>query len=79
MSAMVVNGKAISAGAGSCRPITGNELRAVFFLLREGGIGLEAAAATGFVRATGADDDQLFAFDETLGVHRGIAAADADG
>src|SRR6267378_6603071 len=59
--------------------IAGDELRAVFLLLREGGIGLEAAAAAGFVGAHGADDDQLFAFDQALGVNRGIAAADADG
>ena len=53
-------------------------MRAFLFLLRESGIGLEATAAAGFVGAHGADDDQLFAFDQALGVNRGIAAADAD-
>src|SRR4029077_19024089 len=77
MSAMAVNGKTISTDTGGA--IAGDELRAVFFLLREGGIGLETAAAAGFVGATRSDDDQFFAFDEALSVHRGIAAANADG
>ncbi len=69
----------MSAAAGGGGAVAGDELRAVLLFLGESGIGLEAAAAAGFVRAHCADDDQLFAFDEALGVNRGIAAADADG
>src|SRR6266436_1671287 len=69
----------VASAAGAGGAVAGDELRAVLFLLGEGGIGLEAAAAAGFVGAHGADNDQLFAFDEALGVNRGVAAADADG
>src|SRR6267378_3745594 len=58
--------------------VAGDELGAVLFFLGEGGIGLEAAAAAGFVGAHRTDDDQVFAVDEPLRVNRGIAAADAD-
>src|SRR5216683_2794596 len=62
---------------------TGNAItdqeRMVFFFLGLLGIGFEAAAAAGFVHAGGADDDQLFTLEEALGVHRGIAAAHANG
>src|SRR6266853_1768906 len=58
--------------------VAGNELGPVFLLLRECGIGLEAAAAAGFVGAHGANDDQLLAFDEALGVNRGVAAANTN-
>src|SRR6267143_3805414 len=59
--------------------VAGDELRAVLLLLRESGIGLEAAAAAGFVCSHRTNDDQLFTFDEALGVDSGIAAADANG
>src|SRR6266852_2354272 len=65
---------ASGGGAVAC-----DELRAVLFLLREGGIGFKAAAAAGFVRAHCANDDQLFAFDEALSVDRRVAAAHTDG
>src|SRR5229473_384393 len=58
--------------------ITDHE-RDFFFFAGHLGIGLEAAAAAGFVHAGGADDDELFAVEKTLRVHRGIAAAHADG
>src|SRR5438552_16149719 len=58
--------------------VAGNELGPVFLLLRECGIGLEAAAAPRFVGAHGANDDQFFAFDKALGVNRGIAAANTN-
>ena len=58
--------------------VASDELGAVFFLLRESRVGLEAAAAAGFVRAHGANDDQFFALDKALSVNRGVAAADAD-
>src|SRR5713101_3761057 len=53
--------------------------RDFFFFAGLLGIGLEAAAAASFVHSRGADDDQLFAVEKALGVHRGIAAAHADG
>src|SRR5258708_36262787 len=65
----------LSAAGG---PVAGDELRAVLLFLREGGIGLEAAAAAGFVGAHCADNNQVFAIDEPLRVNRGIAAAHAD-
>src|SRR6266849_8210539 len=67
-----------SAAAGRGGAVASDELGAVFLFLGEGGIGLEAAAAAGFVGAHCADDNQLLAFDEALGVHSGVAAADAD-
>src|SRR6266849_1019162 len=93
MTVMNVHGKAMTSGrwpskelpsiqmkesARGGSAIAGDELRAVLLFLGESGIGLEAAAAAGFVRTHGANDDQLFAFDKALGVNRGIAAADAD-
>src|SRR5260370_19685377 len=93
MTVMTVPGKAMTSGrwpskelasvqmkesAGGGGTVAGNELRAVLLFLRESGIGLEAAAAAGFVGAHGANDDQLFAVDKALGVNRGVAAADAD-
>src|SRR2546429_7427361 len=65
-----------AAGGGA---VAGDELRAVLLLLRESGIGLEAAAAAGFVGAHCADNNQVFAIDKPLRVNRGIAATDADG
>src|SRR6266852_2799212 len=67
---------------GACSPsgtVSYHEQRAIFFLMGKSGVGLEAAAAAGFVHAGGTDDDQLFAFDKTLRMHRGIAAAHANG
>ena len=43
------------------------------------GEGLEVSAAAGFVDARGADDDQLLALAETLGVDGRLAADHADG
>src|SRR6202521_4831983 len=75
--------------AASTRPLCGtaggggaiavDELRAVLLFLREGGIGLEAAATAGFVSAHRANDDELFAFDQALRVEGGVAAAHEDG
>src|SRR5579864_88298 len=53
--------------------------RNFFFFARQLGIRLEAAPAARFVHARGAHDDQLFALDQALRVHRGIAAAHANG
>src|SRR6266852_3945147 len=64
-----------AAGGGA---VAGDELRAVLLLLGERGIGLKAAAASGFVGAQCADNNQVFAIDKPLRVNRGIAAADAD-
>ena len=69
----------MSAAAGGGGAVASDEQRSFFFLLREGGIGLEATAAARFICARRADDDQLFAFDQTLGVNCGIATAHADG
>src|SRR6267142_4604107 len=66
-----------AAGRGGA--VACDELRTILLLLGEGRIRFEAAAAAGFVSAHGADDDKLFAFDESLGVHSRIAAADANG
>src|SRR6202790_3091915 len=66
-------------GSGAGGAGAGHQGRRVFFFFRERGIGLEAAATARFVHAASADDDQLFAFDHALGVHRGIAAADTNG
>ena len=41
--------------------------------------GLEVGAAAGFVEAGGADDDELLALAEALGVDGGLAADHADG
>src|SRR5690348_14524434 len=53
--------------------------RDFFFFVGHLGIGLEAATAARFVHSRGANDDKLFALDEALRVHGGIAAAYADG
>src|SRR5712664_2262639 len=66
------------SAAGGGGAVAGNELRAVLLLLGERGIGLKAAAASGFVGAQCADNNQVFAIDKPLRVNRGIAAADAD-
>src|SRR5258705_2595237 len=71
-----LRGSVAASGGGA---VAGDELRAVLFFLREGGIGFEAAAAAGFVGAHGADDDELFALNEALGVNGGDAATDTDG
>src|SRR5713226_6945857 len=66
------------SAAGGGGAVAGDELRAVLLLLGERGIGLKAAAASGFVGAQCADNNQVFAIDKPLRVNRGIAAADAD-
>src|SRR5713226_6879960 len=66
------------SAAGGGGAVAGDELRAVLLLLGEGGIGLKAAAASGFVGAQCADNNQIFAIDKPLCVNRGIAAAHAD-
>src|SRR5271167_957867 len=81
---MVVLSRGVAEGsrgillrAAGNHPVAGHDLRAVFppGLCR---IGFEAAAAARFVRIAGADDDQVFVFDQPLRVHGGIAAAYAD-
>src|SRR6266478_8704676 len=67
-----------SAAAGRGGAVAGDELRAVLLFLGKGGIGFEAAAAAGFVGAHCADNDELFTFNEPLGVNCGVAAADAN-
>src|SRR6266403_4588101 len=64
MTVMNVHGKAMtrvpvkeSTDAGRGGAVASNELGAVLLFLGESRIGLEAAAATGFVRAHRADDD----------------------
>src|SRR6266849_5142919 len=81
MTVMNVHGKAMTSGrwpskelpsiqmkesARGGSAIAGDELRAVLLFLGESGIGLEAAAAAGFVRTHGANDDQLFDFYKAL-------------
>src|SRR5712664_1465316 len=70
---------AASAAACGGGAVARDELWAVLFFLRECGIGLEAAAAAGFVGAHRADNNQLLALDEALGVNGRIAAAHTDG
>src|SRR5258708_3175884 len=64
MTVRNVHGKAMtrvpvneSADAGRGGAVAGDELGAILLFLRESRIGLEAAAATGFVGAHRADDD----------------------
>src|SRR5437773_12254686 len=59
--------------------VTGDELRAVGLFHSERGVGLKAAAAAGFISSHSADDDELLAFHQALGVNGGIATANADG
>src|SRR5712692_3143945 len=66
------------SAAGGGGAVAGDELRAVLLLLGERGIGLKAAAPSGFVGAQCAYNNQVFAIDKPLRVNRGIAAADAD-
>src|SRR5437879_2313979 len=82
---MNVHGKAMTSGqveestGSGGGAVAGDELRTILLFLGEGGIGLEAAAAAGFIGAHRADDDEFFAFNQALCVNRGITAADADG
>ena len=71
-----MQGSAAASGSGA---VAGDELWTFLFLLGQGGIGLETAPAARFVRAGGANNNELFAFDEALGVDRGIATAHANG
>ena len=85
-----VNRKVMPAWAGRVRnsrlrlaasggdAVTRDELRAVGLFHSERGVGLKAAAAAGFIRSRSADDDQLLAIHQALGVNRRIAAANAD-
>src|SRR5207244_10722078 len=59
--------------------VTGDELRAVGLFHSERGVGLKAAAAAGFISSHSADDDELLAFHQALGVNGGIATTNADG
>src|SRR6266446_3100483 len=68
-----------SVAANGGGAVAGDELGAILFFLREGGIGFEAAAAAGFVSAHRADNNQLFTLDQALGVNGRIAAAHTDG
>src|SRR5437016_2497186 len=80
MTVRNVNGKAMPALAGKGSTggggaVASDELGAVLLFLGESRIGLEAAAAAGFVRTHRADDDQFFAFNQALGVHSEIGRA----
>ena len=59
--------------------VVADQQRRGLLFLGQGRVGLEAASAAGFVHTSGADDNQLFAFDQALRVNRGISAADANG
>src|SRR5215472_5561301 len=80
-----VNRKVMPASAGRVRlasggrAVTRDELRAVGLFHGERGVGLKAAAAASFIRSHSADDDQLIAFHQALGVNGGIATTNADG
>src|SRR5882724_11741738 len=65
MTERPVAGERLPAKSASTRcggTVAGDELRAVLFLLRECGIGLEAAAASGFIGAHGTNDVFPFTF-----------------
>src|SRR5260370_36428823 len=68
-----------SVAADRGRAVACDELRPVLFILCEGGVRLEAAAAAGFVRAGGTHHNELFAFDKALRINRRVAAAHANG
>src|SRR6516225_2558532 len=78
-SAGTVRRSRLRLAATGGRAVMRDELRAVGLFHSERGVGLKAAAAASFIRSHSADDDQLLAFHQALGVNGGIATANADG